>query len=211
MKLVNLEFSLRGINFVDKDGDKLSLSAGIKKIFNRFYSYYLDLKLFLLTLTGFIPSHLIRNLIYRIAGIQIGAGSTLHMGARFYQPKNIKIGKGTIIGSGIFLDGRAPLIIGNHVDIASEVMIYNSEHDLEDLKMTATEESVLIGDYVFIGPRVIILPGVTIGRGAVVAAGAVVVKDVPEKTIVGGVPAKEIGKRKINKLKYSLGRPRLFQ
>ena len=68
-----------------------------------------------------------------------------------------------------------------------------------------------MGDYVFIGPRVIILPGVKIGKGAVVAAGAVVTKDVSEFTIVGGVPAKEIGERKNKKPNYKLGRARLFQ
>ena len=68
-----------------------------------------------------------------------------------------------------------------------------------------------IGDYVFIGPRAIILPGVKIGRGAVVAAGAVVTKDVPEKTIVAGVPAETIGERRVKEFNYRLGRARLWQ
>lgn len=51
-----------------------------------------------------------------------------------------------------------------------------------------------IRDNVFVGTGAIILPGVTIGPNSVVAAGAVVVKDVPEGCIVGGVPAKIIGK-----------------
>jgi len=52
---------------------------------------------------------------------------------------------------------------------------------------------------------------VKIGRGAVVAAGAVVTHDVLENSIVGGVPAKEIGVRKVKDLNYRLGRARLFQ
>ncbi|MGB6882191.1 MAG: acyltransferase, partial [Microgenomates group bacterium] len=106
---------------------------------------------------------------------------------------------------------RAHLKIGSHVDIASSVMIYNSEHDIESHDFSAREEPVEIGDYCFIGPRVIILPGVKIGKGAVVAAGAVVTKDVPKFAIVGGVPAKVIGERKNKNLKYRLGRARLFQ
>ena len=46
-----------------------------------------------------------------------------------------------------------------------------------------------IGKHVWIGSNATILPGVTIGDGAIVAAGAVVARDVPENTIVGGVPA----------------------
>jgi len=146
-----------------------------------------------------------------LAGMKIGKGSTIHMWANFFQPKNIKIGEGTIIGNHVFLDGRAPLMIGDHVDIASEVMIYNSEHDLEKEDFSSIEEPVEIGDYVFVGPRVIILPGVKIGKGAVIAAGAVVSKDVPNLAIVGGVPAKVIGERKDKNPKYRLGRARLFQ
>jgi maltose O-acetyltransferase len=133
------------------------------------------------------------------------------MGAKFFQPRNVIIGEDTIIGDRAFLDGRDKLSIGNHVDIASEVMIYNSEHDLEDPKFEAKNVSVEIKDYVFIGPRAIILPGVTIGKGAVVAAGAVVTKDVKDSEIVGGVPAKMIGERDIKEFNYRLGRARLFQ
>ena len=211
MNIANLHISPSGFYFEDKDGHRLPLSQSFSKIINRFLNYFLDLELFLLWLVGFIPSHLIRNFFYHLAGIQLGRGSTLHMGARFYQPKNISIGEGTIIGDRVFLDGRAPLEIGNHVDIASQVLIYNSEHDLSNPNMKATEEAVKIGDYCFIGPRVTILPGVTIGKGAIVAAGAVVAKDVVAGDIVGGVPAKPIGKRQLKELNYRLGRARLFQ
>jgi maltose O-acetyltransferase len=133
------------------------------------------------------------------------------MWANFFDLAGIIIGEDTIVGDHVFLDGRAKLTIGNHVDMASSVMIYNSEHDLEKENFSARTEPVEIGDYVFIGPRAIILPGVKIGKGAVVAAGAVVTKDVPEFKIVGGVPAVVIGERKNKDLHYKLGRARLFQ
>jgi len=129
----------------------------------------------------------------------------------FFNPKNIEIGKDTIIGDHAFLDGREKIKIGDHVDIASSVMIYNSEHNLESEGFEAISAPVEIGDYVFIGPRVIIMPGVKIGRGSVVAGGAVVTKDVADFAIVGGVPTKVIGERKNKKPNYKLGRARLFQ
>ncbi len=164
----------------------------------------------ILRIIGFIPSHHIRRFFYRISGVKIGKGSAIHMGACFYDPKNIVIGQDTIIGEGAVLDGRDKLIIGDHVDIASEVMIYNAEHDAQDPSFKAVKSPVTIEDYVFIGPRAIILPGVKIKKGAVVGAGAVVTKDVEEFTIVGGVPAKPI-KGRIKNLNYKLGRAAWFR
>jgi len=165
---------------------------------------------FILRIVGFIPSHHVRRFFYRISGVKIGKGSAIHMGAVFYDPKNIKIGKDSIIGEGAVLDGRDKLTIGNHVDIASEVMIYNCQHDVQSPDFKAVCAPVEIGDYVFIGPRAIILPGVNIKKGAVIGAGAVVTKDVDEFAIVGGVPAKPI-KERIKDLNYKLGRAAWFR
>jgi maltose O-acetyltransferase len=193
-------------------GNQLSWSSAVKKIINRFFNYGLDLKLFfLVNFVSFVPLHSYRKAIYGLAGIKIGKNSTIHTGARFYQPKNISIGEGTIVGDHATLDGRDKLTIGNHVDIASQVMVFNSQHDIHSADFGPISAPVVIQDYVFIGPRAIILPGVTLGKGAVVAAGAVVTKDVAPKAIVAGVPAKEIGERKINDFHYRLGRFRLFQ
>jgi maltose O-acetyltransferase len=197
--------------FIDKTGRKLTLSQAIPKVINRFFNYFLDFELMLLRWIGNIPLHGVRKVFYTLAGIRMGKGSTVHMWANFFDPSNIVIGNDSIIGDHVFLDGRAPLIIGSHVDIASNVMIYNSEHDLDKEDFSARIEPVQIGDYVFIGPRAIILPGVRIGKGAVVGAGAVVTKDVQDFMIVGGVPAKVIGERKNKNPSYKLGRARLFQ
>lgn len=158
-----------------------------------------------------VPSHHVRRFFYRFFGMKIGKGSTIHMGARFYNPKNIQIGEDSIIGEDVVLDGRDKLTIGNHVDIASEVMIYNAQHDVRDPNFPAICALVIIEDYVFIGPRAIILQGVTVKKGAVVGAGAVVTKDVEENSIVGGVPAEKIGERGVKDLNYRLGRAAWFR
>lgn len=197
--------------FKDRMRQSLTLGQALQKGTGRILNILLDLELMLLRWVGHAPLHSVRHLFYRLAGIRIGRGSVIHMWANFFQPKNIEIGEDTIVGNGVFLDGRAPLIIGNHVDIASEVMIYNSEHDINAEDFHAIEDAVEIGDYVFIGPRAIILPGVKIGRGAIIGAAAVVTKSVPDFAIVGGIPAKVIGDRKLKNPRYRLGRARLFQ
>ncbi|MBI5357123.1 acyltransferase [Candidatus Collierbacteria bacterium] len=195
----------------DKYGKDLSISEAAKKIIIRFHNYFLDFKIYLLELSGWIPFHSIRNNIYRFAGVKIGNGSTIHTGCRFYQPENISIGVDTSVGDRCFLDGRAKLSIGSHTSIASQVLIYNSEHNINDEFFGAIEQAVAIGDYVFIGPRAVILPGVHIGDGVVIAAGAVVSKDIPGGEIAGGVPAKKIADRQLKDYHYRLGRHRLFQ
>lgn len=197
--------------FKDRMGREITFQQALPKIFNRIANWWLDFELMALRWVGHIPSHHFRRFVYRLAGVKIGKGSTIHMWCNFFNTRGVSIGKDTIVGDHAFLDGRAPLRIGNHVDIASQVLIYNSQHDIDSEDFQAIEKPVEIGDYVFVGPRAIILPGVKIGKGAVVAAGAVVAKNVPAGKIVAGVPAEVIGERKLKSYQYRLGRARLFQ
>ena len=197
--------------FHDKEGNKLNATQALPKITNRVSNYLLDFELMLLRFVGHLPFHTCRRFFYRLAGVKIGKGSSIHMWLAFYNPRNITIGEDTIIGDHCFLDGRDKLKIGSHTAIASQVLIYNSEHDIHSSDFRPNKEPVEIGDYCFIGARVTILPGVKISKGAVVASGAVVTRDVSENTIVAGIPAREIGKRKVKNLNYRLGHARLFQ
>lgn len=195
----------------DRNGRQLSLGEIMRKSLKRLAAIDIEFEMMILRWVSHIPFHHVRRFMYRLGGMKIGKGSTIHCGAVFYDTRNITVGKDTIIGENAVLDGRDRLHIGDHVDIASEVMIYNSEHDLKDPHFGPICAPVVIEDYVFIGPRAIILPGVTIHKGAAVAAGAVVTKDVTEGSVVGGVPAKEISKRDTSELHYRLGRARWFR
>lgn len=203
----------------DKDGHTLNSSQIVDKGLVRIKTIFLEIWTgWLWWGVGNIPFHCLRRFFYRLSGMKIGRRSTLHMMARIYYPAGIEIGVGTLIGERAILDGRRQLKnsqgglkIGHHVDIASEVMIWTSEHDIQSANMQTTEEKVEIGDFVFIGPRAIIMPGVKIGEGAVIAAGAIVTKNVEPYSIVAGVPAKKIGERSKDATPYRLGRARLFQ
>jgi maltose O-acetyltransferase len=193
-------------------GQPLTTANLVPKIQNRLQTIFLEFWLYLLRLVGHIPSHTIRNVFYLISRVKMPLfGSVIHLGANFFTPSGITIGQNTIIGHHSFLDGRGKLTIGNHVDIASEVMIYTNQHNIYSSDFGNDFAEVKINDYVFIGPRSIILPGVTIGRGAVVAAGAVVTKSIPNGEVWGGIPAKKIKNRGLRNYHYHLGRPMLFQ
>lgn len=164
----------------------------------RFF-YYLCNEWFL-----WIPSHTIRLGVMKLLLGSVGKGTHFLMGCKVRNGKNVFIGDHCVINRCVLLDGRGgKLKIGNNVDIGQETNIWTLEHDPNDDYHKDVGGDVVIEDYVWIASRVTILPGVTIGRGAVVAAGAVVTKDVPPMSIVGGVPAKIIGKRK-SKLLYTL-------
>jgi acetyltransferase-like isoleucine patch superfamily enzyme len=200
------------MQMTDKDGNILNSRQLSKKIVGRLSAIKLELVTGLLWWwVGEMPFHHLRRWAYRFTGMKIGRGSSLHMRIRIYDPRHIQIGTDTIIGERVVLDGRAQLIIGDHVDIATGAMLFNSEHDVHSPDFHPIEEPLIVHDYVFIGPNAVIMPGVEIGEGAVVGAGAIVTKSVEPYTIVGGVPARVIGERRVKDLHYTLGRARWFQ
>lgn len=106
---------------------------------------------------------------------------------------DVVIGDHTRIGIHNTIIG--PVCIGNHVNLAQGITVTALNHNFEDVTRRIDEQGistkpVIIGDDVWIGANAVVLPGVTIGRHCVVAAGAVVTKDVPDHSVVGGVPAK---------------------
>ena len=169
-----------------------------------------DLRLWVLTMVGYVPSHHIRNSVYRWMGVELPRSSSIHWRARFFDPQGLVVGENTTIGNDGFFDARDRISIGSSVNIAAEVRIYTREHDIDDPFFAEKGGPVVIEDYAYIGTRVTILPGVTIGRGAVVASGAVVSKNVTPYMLVGGVPAKPIRERSRD-LRYKLGYAKRFQ
>lgn len=115
----------------------------------------------------------------------------------------LTIGEGSSIGFNNHLDCRRGIKIGKNVCLASEVMIWTLHHDYNDEFFRTLGGEVKICDWVWLGSRCVILPGVTVGEGAVVAAGAVVTKDIEPWTVVGGVPARPIGKREKKRYNYT--------
>lgn len=167
-----------------------------------------------------LPSFSIRHLWYRrYLGLDLHPGARIHLGCYLWHlsPGRVRadastIGAGTWINRGVCLDLRGGLFIGDAVSISPEAMILTASHAVNDPEFPMTLSPVTVEDHVFIGTRAVVMPGVTLGRGCVVAAGAVVTGSVDPLTIVGGTPAREIGRREEAAVHYPLGGPtQLFE
>ena len=111
----------------------------------------------------------------------------------------VSIGKDCQINEHAFLQGA---IIGDNVMIAPYVALIANKKDVNstDILMSTVEKEkglkIIIEDDVWIGRNAIVMPGVRIGKGSIIGAGSVVTKDVEPFSVMGGVPATLIKKRK---------------
>jgi maltose O-acetyltransferase len=141
----------------------------------------------------------IRYILVKKMFLHCGKNVNIEKGATFGMGASIRIGD----NSGIGYKCQVPndIQIGENVMMAPEVIIFSQNHNFirTDIPMIfqglQNKRKVIIEDDVWIGRRVIINPGIKVGKGSIIAAGAVVTKDVPEFSILGGVPAKLIKKR----------------
>lgn len=133
-------------------------------------------------LASYHPDQEIRNLFLRLTGVEVGKDTYINPNVtivddRYAKDVKIKIGNRVAISPGvIIISASAP----------NMSLLRNNNYVKNTLMKT---ESVIIEDDAWIGAGAIIMPGVKIGKESIIGAGAVVTKDVPERTIVAGVPA----------------------
>lgn len=141
--------------------------------------------------------------------INIGNNTTFGRGTVFWAPDKITIGDNVYIGK--YCTIQADVEIGNNINIANVVgLIGKYDHDYSKVGMNIKDApwigdkaydfkgknmKLTIEDDVWIGYGAVVFTGVTIHRGAIVAAGSIVTQDVEPYTIVGGNPARIIGRR----------------
>ena len=111
----------------------------------------------------------------------------------------IEIHPGARIGKNLFIDHGMGVVIGETSEIGDNVTIYHmatlggiapsiNSNDQRNIKRHPT-----IGDEAVIGSGAQVLGPITVGRCAKIGANAVVTKDVPEKAVMVGIPAKNVG------------------
>lgn len=156
-----------------------------------------------------IPFHCVRLAWLRLGGAKIGKGSSIWRNTEILGMDNLRMGDDSVIAWHCQIDARAGLIIGDHVAIASHVLLVAGSHDLMAPEFWSVSAPIYIDDYAWIASRAIVAHGARIGRGAVVTANTLVSKEVPPYKIVGGTGAKPMGERPHN-LNYKVGGRGLF-
>ncbi len=127
------------------------------------------------------------------------SGEPLDPSTKIQVPVYVNIGKFTRIGKNVYINHLCSMLdmgtitIGDNVLIGPKVNILSEEHPVNPAERKALMvQPVVIKKGAWIGAGATILPGVTVGMNSIVAAGAVVKTDVPDNTVVGGIPAKVI-------------------
>ncbi|MET3036891.1 sugar O-acetyltransferase [Chryseobacterium sp. NRRL B-14859] len=135
----------------------------------------------------------VRTLLSQITDSEIDKSVEVFTPLYINYGKHTKIGKNVFINFDcIFLD-LGGITIEDNVLIAPKVSLLSEGHSLEPENRHAfIPKPIHIKKNAWIGAGATILQGVTIGKNAVVASGAVVSKDVPDNTVVAGIPAKII-------------------
>jgi len=143
----------------------------------------------------------LRTLVLRFLGSEIGKESILHPCSFFniYRMgfKGFRVGDECFVGDECLFDLADSITLESEVTLAERVVIIThtnvgyASHPLQTSILT-TQKPVKIKSGAFIGTSSTILPGVTIGSCSIVAAGSLVNSDVPDNTMVAGVPAKVI-------------------
>ena len=129
------------------------------------------------------------------------SGEALDPSSMIQIPVYVNIGQFTRIGKNVYINHLCSMLdmgtitIGDDVLIGPKVNILSEEHPVNPAERKALMvRPVVIKNGAWIGAGATILPGVTVGENSIVAAGAMVNKDVPDNTVVGGIPAKVIKK-----------------
>jgi acetyltransferase-like isoleucine patch superfamily enzyme len=110
---------------------------------------------------------------------------------------NLSVGDGVTIHRNVLIDDRGEVILGNDVSISDYANIYSHSHAVEDIQDVSLARTV-IGDRARITYHAVVLSGVTVEADAMVGSMGLASKPVGAGVIVGGVPAKPIGQKKVH-------------
>jgi putative colanic acid biosynthesis acetyltransferase WcaF len=138
-----------------------------------------------------------RAFLLRIFGAKIGRHVHIYNSVDIYLPWNLVIEDWSALGERVRIYNLGTISIGKTVTVSQRAHLCAGTHDHSDPAMRLLKPPIHIADQAWICADAYVGPGVTVGEGALVAARAVVVKDVEPWQMVGGNPARGIGRREL--------------
>eukprot|EP00833_Pecoramyces_ruminatium_P004500 jgi/Orpsp1_1/1178532/evm.model.c7180000065691.1 len=102
-----------------------------------------------------------------------------------------KLGKNVFANHGLTVMSLGEIIIEDGVMLGPEVALLTVNHEPENIRTVMTKK-IHIKKNAWLGARVCVLPGVTIGENAIIGTASVVTKDIPDRAVAVGNPAKVI-------------------
>ena len=136
-----------------------------------------------------------KRFLLRLFGARIAATANVYATVRIFMPWHLVMKEQACLGPGVDCYNAAFVEIGTNAVVSQRTYLCTASHDIRSPRHEQTEKPIIIEDRAWVAAEAFIGPGVTIGEGAVVGARAAVFKDVEAWTVVGGNPAREIGKR----------------
>ena len=135
----------------------------------------------------------IKRKLLNLGGFQVGEGTKVV--GPIECTGHLIVGKDCWIGKNLKVNGNGTVTIGDNCDIAPEVTFQTGGHLIGDETRRAGEGVIFnqsVGSGTWIGGRSTILNGTNIGKSCMIAGCACVIKDIPDNSLAGGVPAKII-------------------
>ena len=133
-----------------------------------------------------------QSALKELLGTELPEGLTVLSPVYFDYGKYTHFGKSTFVNHGCYFMDGGTIEIGENVFIGPFCGFYTASHPINHSDRNKGLERALpikVGDNCWFGANVSVMQGVTIGAGCVIAAGSVVTNDIPENSLVAGVPA----------------------
>jgi putative colanic acid biosynthesis acetyltransferase WcaF len=138
-----------------------------------------------------------RCFVWRLFGAKVGRNVLIRPGVRVTFPWKVVIGDYCWIGDNATLYSVGEIVIGAHSVVSQDAYLCTGTHDYRDISFPLVASPIIVEPECWIAARTFVGPGVRMGRGAVVGACSVLLSDVEAGTIVAGVPARNVGIRKM--------------
>jgi len=148
-------------------------------------------------LNPFNPSSLIKVMLLRLFGAQIGKGVTIKPSVNIKYPWLLKIGDHCWIGEKVWIDNLVQVTLGSNVCLSQGALLLTGNHNYKKSTFELITGEIKLEDGVWIGAQATVCPGILCGSHAMLKVKSVATSDLEPWGIYQGNPALKVAKRSI--------------